>query len=71
MVLSYIRSLFPINEQKIKNYIFQGGSIKGISYIGALEALEKDGIKLENIKRIGGTSVGTITAALLSVGCDL
>jgi predicted acylesterase/phospholipase RssA len=33
--------------------------------------LENDGIKLENIKRIGGTSVGAITAALLSVGCDL
>ena len=71
MIFSYIKGLFSTNEQNIKNYIFQGGSIKGISYIGALEALEDDGIKLENIKRIGGTSVGAITAALLSVGCDL
>ncbi|CAF1177205.1 unnamed protein product [Adineta steineri] len=70
MVVSYIRHLFSTNDQKIKNYIFQGGSIKGISYIGALYALENDGIKLKNIKRIGGTSVGAITAALLSVGYD-
>jgi NTE family protein len=71
MIFSFIKGLFSTNEQKIKNYIFQGGSIKGISYIGALEVLENDGIKLANIKRIGGTSVGAITAALLSVGCDL
>jgi len=59
------------DEQKIKNYIFQGGGTKGVAYIGALQELEKNGIKLENIKRIGGTSVGAITAALLSVGYDL
>lgn len=71
MVYGYIKGLLPTNEQKIKNYVFQGGSTKGISYIGALEALEENGIKLENIKRIGGTSVGAITAVLLSVGCSL
>ena len=59
------------DEQKIKNYIFQGGGTKGVAYIGALQELEKNGIKLENIKKIGGTSVGAITAALLSVGYDL
>jgi NTE family protein len=59
------------NEQKIKNYIFQGGGTKGIAYIGALQELENNGIKLENIQRICGTSVGAITAAFLCVGFDL
>lgn len=59
------------DEQKIKNYIFQGGSTKGIAYIGALQELEDHGIKLENIQRIGGTSIGAITAALLCIGYDL
>ena len=57
--------------QEIKNYIFQGGSVKGIAYIGALENIEKiKDIKLENIEKIGGTSVGAITASLLSIGYD-
>lgn len=43
-----------------------------IAYIGALRTLETEkGIKLENIKRIGWTSVGVITATLLSVGYNL
>ena len=59
------------NKQKIKNYIFQGGGTKGIAYIGALQELENNGIKLENIQRICVTSVGAITAAFLCVGYDL
>lgn len=71
-ISDYINKLFK-KEQKFKNYIFQGGSIKGLAYIGALEQLENDGIKLKHIKRMGGTSVGAITATLLSIGlgCDL
>ena len=62
------QNLVSTNEQKIKNYIFQGGSVKGLAYLGALDILENNGVKLKNIKRIGGTSVGAIIAALLSVG---
>ena len=65
-----IKNFLNNKEQKVKNYIFQGGSVKGLAYLGALDALEKKDIKLKNIEKIGGTSVGAITAALLSVGCN-
>ena len=50
-----------------KNLVFEGGGVKGIAYVGALEALEARGI-LPNIRRVGGTSAGAIVAALLGVG---
>lgn len=62
-------NIFNGDKNKIiRNFVFQGGSLKGIAYIGALEILEKNNIKLEDIVNIGGTSVGAITASLLSVG---
>lgn len=53
-----------------KNLIFEGGGIKAIAYIGALEVLEKKGI-LKNIKRVGGTSAGAVTALLLALGFNI
>ena len=42
-----------------------GGGIRGISHVGALKALEENGIKVE---AIGGTSVGSIVATLYAMG---
>ncbi|MCF8068913.1 MAG: patatin-like phospholipase family protein [Desulfobacterales bacterium] len=53
-----------------KNLIFEGGGVKGIAYVGALEALNERKI-LKNIKRVGGTSAGAINAVLLSLGYTL
>ncbi len=50
-----------------RNLVFEGGGVKGIAYIGAMEVLEKEGI-LKNIKRVGGTSAGAINAVLLAAG---
>ena len=50
-----------------KNLVFEGGGVKGIAYIGAMQVLEQKGI-LPNIKRVGGTSVGAINAALFALG---
>ena len=50
-----------------KNLVFEGGGVKGIAYVGAMEILEAEGI-LERITRIGGTSVGAINAVLLAAG---
>jgi NTE family protein len=50
-----------------RNLVFEGGGVKGIAYVGALQVLEEKGI-LPDIKRIGGTSVGAINAALLALG---
>lgn len=53
-------------EYHFKNLVFEGGGVKGIAYVGALEALEKRGI-LKNIERVGGTSAGAITAILVGL----
>lgn len=54
-------------EYFFKNLVFEGGGVKGISYVGALEVLEREGI-YQNIERIAGTSAGAIVAVLLGVG---
>jgi NTE family protein len=53
--------------ETVENLVFEGGGAAGIAYGGALLEMEKLG-KLENIKRVGGTSAGAITACLLAVG---
>jgi len=50
-----------------KNLVFEGGGVKGIAYVGAMQVLEKEGI-LANIQRAGGTSAGAINAALFALG---
>lgn len=50
-----------------RNLVFEGGGVKGIAYVGAMEVLEQRGV-LENIKRAGGTSAGAINAVLFASG---
>ncbi len=45
--------------------LFGGGAIRGVSYIGAIKAMEELGI---TPNRLAGSSVGSIIAALLAVG---
>lgn len=52
------------------NLVFEGGGVKGIAYIGALQALRTRGV-LKSISRIGGASAGAITAVLLALKYDL
>lgn len=44
---------------------FAGGGVKGAAHIGALKALEENGIKPEIV---AGTSIGSIVAALYAMG---
>jgi len=50
-----------------KNLVFEGGGVKGIAYVGAMQVLEEKGI-LSNIRRVGGTSAGAINATLVALG---
>lgn len=50
-----------------RNLVFEGGGIKGLAYIGALEVLESKDI-IKDIQRFGGTSAGAINATLLALG---
>ena len=51
----------------LENLIFEGGGIKGIAFCGALKELNKYGL-IKNIKRFGGSSVGSIYACLYAIG---
>ena len=59
----------PTNNNKyhFKNLVFEGGGVKGIAYVGALEVLEKEGI-LGSIERVAGTSAGAMVAVLVALG---
>lgn len=55
---------------QFRNLIFEGGGVKGIAYVGAMQVLEQRGI-LKNVRRVGGTSAGAINALLFALGFDL
>ena len=54
-------------EYAFRNLVFEGGGVKGIAYLGALEVLADRGITA-GIQRVGGTSAGAINAVLLGLG---
>jgi NTE family protein len=58
-----------VNAQmdSIENLVFEGAGIRGLVYGGAIAGLEAHGV-LKNIRRVGGTSSGAITALLLCLG---
>lgn len=60
----------PLSYPTPENILFPGGGAKGLALIGVIQQLEDEKI-LENIKRVGGTSAGAITATLLSMGLEL
>lgn len=50
-----------------QNLVFEGGGVKGVAYGGVLEVLELSGITPQ-IRNVAGTSAGSITATLVSLG---
>ncbi|WP_432455724.1 MULTISPECIES: patatin-like phospholipase family protein [unclassified Agarivorans] len=50
-----------------KNFVFEGGGVKGIAYLGALEVFSERAI-IQDIQRVGGTSAGAINAVLVGLG---
>ena len=53
-----------------RNLVFEGGGVKGIAYIGAMQVLQEKGV-LEAITRVGGTSAGAINATLFALGYSI
>lgn len=49
-----------------RNIVFEGGGVRGIAYTGALAVLYQQH-KLDSLERVGGTSVGAITALLVAL----
>jgi NTE family protein len=55
-------------ETNAADGVFEGGGVKGIAFVGALEAAEAKGI--ERWVNVAGTSAGAIIASLLAVGYE-
>lgn len=51
----------------MSHLVFSGGGLKGLAYIGLIQALEELNM-IKNIKSISGTSIGAIFAVMLSIG---
>ena len=45
--------------------VFEGGGVKGIAFVGALQAFEEAGIRWQNV---AGTSAGAVASALIAAG---
>lgn len=52
-------------QYPFKNLVFEGGGVKGIAYIGAIEILGAAGI-LDQIEKVAGASAGAATALMVS-----
>lgn len=52
---------------QFRNLVFEGGGVKGIAYVGAMEVLRQRGL-LRDILRVGGTSAGAINALIYALG---
>ena len=56
-------------DRNIDTICFSGGGTKALVFIGAVKALiDKNVIKLKNIKKFVGTSAGSIISFLLAIG---
>ena len=53
-----------------ENLAFEGGGAKGYAYIGAVQCLETYKVYPQQIKRVAGTSIGSLFAILVALGCS-
>jgi NTE family protein len=56
-----------ININQYENLVFEGGGVKGIAFTGAVRSLEERDV-MSGIKRIIGSSAGSMIASLLAIG---
>ncbi len=55
------------NAPRKVDAVFEGGGVRGIGLVGALEVVEQAGYSMQNV---AGTSAGAIVAALIAAGYD-
>ncbi len=67
LLLLFLSISIQTFSQTYTNIVFEGAGIRGIAYSGTIQALEEQN-RIKDLKRVGGTSAGAITAVLLSVG---
>ncbi len=56
-------------QQPYKYLVLKGGGIRGIAYTGAIKVMEEQHV-LQGIEKVGGTSIGALVGAMLSIGMN-
>jgi NTE family protein len=54
-------------DRKPVHLVFEGGGVKGVAYVGALQVLGENDL-LEDVTSVAGTSAGSITALAVALG---
>jgi NTE family protein len=67
IIVIFCLGSLPGPAQPITNLVFEGAGIRGIAYCGAISRFEEAGL-MTQVKRVGGTSAGAITAVALALG---
>ena len=55
--------------ENIDNVVFQGGGVLGVAYLGVLKRFEEEKF-LDKIKRVAGTSAGSLVSLYLGLKMD-
>jgi VPS inhibitor protein D len=58
---------YTITPPTLKGLVLSGGGSKGISYVGMIQALDKNG-DMKQLTHVSGASAGAMTASLLAIG---
>jgi len=67
LITLFLVLIFFSTNAQVKNLVLEGGGVRGIAYIGAIQVMEQESL-LDSIENIAGTSVGAISAGLLACG---
>lgn len=54
-------------DRPVEHLVFEGGGVKGVAYVGALQVLGEHGL-LDGVRSVAGTSAGSITALAVALG---
>ena len=54
-----------IPAPSVRNLVFEGGGPRGLAYVGVLDEIKE---LLSDVERVGGSSIGAITALFVSAG---
>lgn len=69
--LNCTQQLESLKLKYYENFVFGGASVRGIGYLGALKEFHNRVHSLEHVKRVAGTSSGSIVALSLALGLSL
>ena len=66
LLIGFFQISLSAQKTEFTNLVFEGGGIRGLVYAGVIEVLEEEGY-IKQVEKVAGTSVGAITALMVSL----